>query len=140
MPDARVLARRVSVATKLHPVDVLTDGARSGGQTMAVGAVSMNSFRSMSEDPPLYDLADALCDQTTPASDVFLLAVGAGSVAREQATLVEHAIAALEESQGPHRGALFGALQFLTGQVNGRSVNRWKIWWSRRQVAAENAP
>jgi len=140
VPDARVLARRVSVATKLHPVDVLTDGARSAGLTMAVGAVSIDSFRSMGGKPPPLDLADAVSDQTTLASDVFLLAVGAGLATREEATLVEQAIAVLDESQGPHRGALFGALQFLTGQVNGRSVNRWKLWWSRSQAAAENAP
>jgi hypothetical protein len=140
VPDARVLARRVSVATRLHPVDVLTTGARSAGQTMVVDAVSLDSFRSLTGEPPQQDLNAALEDLLTPPAEVFLLAVGAGAETRDVMALVERAIAVLETSQGPHRAALFGALQFLTGMVHGRSVSRWKLWWSRQQAATESEP
>ena len=141
-PEERVLARRVSLTAKLHPVDVLTVGARTAGRTMEVDGLIADSFRVLSESAinggPEVSLSDALADASISAAAIFLQAVGSDHASRDIPALVGGAVAALESARGPHRDALFGALQFMTGQTQGRSVARWQLWWSRQSTTRDN--
>ncbi|MFT7464648.1 MAG: hypothetical protein ACI9EF_003006 [Pseudohongiellaceae bacterium] len=141
-PDKRVLARRVQLKAKLHPVDVLTTGARSAGRTLEMDGVIGDSFVEIPADfvPPEDDcsLAEVLADATVKPSTIFLMAVGAGSPNRDLPSLVGAAVMSLEEARSPQRDALFGALQFMTDQTQGRSVARWQLWWSHQEASANN--
>lgn len=137
-PEDRVLARRVSLTAKLHPVDVQTTGARTAGRTMEVDGLIADTFRVLPEPAAPGGLEAALADPTISAGAVFLVAVGAGEATRDIPALVGAAVAALEASHGAHRDALFGALQFMTGQTQGRDLARWQLWWSRQSTGQGN--
>jgi len=122
-PEARVLARSVSVSVKLHPVDLRSELYRTAGVTVPFDGAALDSFAPAPE-------GDA-------AAVRFLDAVAAGQPERDLVTLVGAALAALPEADGADRDALFGALHFLSGQTNGRSVARWQTWWEAAQRAGD---
>ncbi len=137
-PEQRVLARRVSLTAKIHPVDVQTTGARTAGRTMEVDALIADSFRVLSGPAVAGGLEAVLADPSMGADAVFLMAVGAGQATRDIPALVGEAVARLEAARGAHRDALFGALQFMTGQTQGRDLARWQLWWSRQSTAQDD--
>lgn len=135
-PEARVLARRLVVSSRLHPVDLVAPELelRTGGARIDFPQRETHSLRRA----PSRDLEACLAElEAVEPEELFLAAVH--EALRDPAARVARLVAVLPEvPEGLHREALFGALHFLTGTTQGRSVARWQSWWETREVSAEH--
>lgn len=122
-PAPGVLARSVSVVARLHPVDLRSERYRTAGVTVPFEGAGLASF--------------APAPEGDEAAALFLESVGAGQPEADPLERIAAAVAALPSTAGPSREALFGALHFLTGQTNGRSVGRWQAWWEQAREAGD---
>lgn len=135
-PEARVLARRLVVSSRLHPVDLVAPELelRTGGARIEFPQRETHSLRRA----PSRELEACLAElEAVEPEELFLAAVH--EALRDPAARVARLVAVLPEvPEGLHREALFGALHFLTGTTQGRSVARWQSWWETREVSAEH--
>jgi len=134
-PEPRVLARRLVVTSRLYPVDLVAPDLelRTGGARIDFPQRETHSLRRA----PAQDLESCLADLTeVEPEELFLAAVH--EAVHDPAARVARLVGALPDvPEGLHREALFGALHFLTGTTQGRSVPRWQSWWETREVSAE---
>lgn len=124
LPEARILARRVSLSVRLHPVDIRGVALRTGGSRIDFPVASLETYRRDAATPFAELAADA------DPEELFLAAAQVTNSLRSER--VGEVIARLDATKGPQREAFFGALQFLTGITQGRSVARWEDWWMRQ--------
>jgi hypothetical protein len=129
-PDERILARRVSIWARFHPVDMEAGAARTGSASMLFEQVDRMTLRH----PTDVGLAALLAQADSEPGALFLAALDE-SVPEQ--TRLGQIVDALPALRGARRDELFGALQCLTGQTNGRNVYRWQTWWRQRQKAAD---
>ncbi|GJM20170.1 MAG: hypothetical protein DHS20C15_00850 [Planctomycetota bacterium] len=133
-PEARVLARRLTITARLHPLDLVAAAAerRTGGARVDFPKQQSYSLRRV----PAQDLEACLSDPAAVEPDELFLAAVHEAHADPHAR-VGRLVEALPGASGMQREALFGALHFLTDATQGRSVTRWQAWWETRQGALE---
>jgi len=128
-PDPKILARRVTLWARFHPLDLEAGAVHTGGATLVFERVARLSVRA----PGTASLSEVLADEQSTAGELFLAAVSGGDDAALLEPRLEQLVAVLPGARGSQREAIFGALQCLTGQTNGRNVYRWQAWWRERQ-------
>ena len=121
------LARRITVDGRLIGVDLVREDGHTGGSLFNLARATLET----SPLPPAGTLERQL--QEGDPAGIFLSAVASPPAVRED--VVGRLVAALPESGGAGREAIFGALLFLTGETHGRDVWRWTTWWKQREAA-----
>ena len=121
------LARRITVEGRLIGVDLVREDGHTGGAMFNLAPATLETAPL----PPAGSLEQHL--QAGDAEGVFLSAVASPSAVRED--VIGRLVAALPDSSGASREAVFGALLFLTGETHGRDVWRWTTWWKQRKAA-----
>lgn len=122
-PDARMLARRITVDAVLRPVDVIQGSVRSGGVAVPFPRQTVAVFAAVPDVPFLDVLAGA-----PPRDPVQLFVSAAQDGLDERDETLVRVVDALDDVVELEREALFGALMFLTGETNFRSIPQWRAW------------
>lgn len=131
-PEARVLARKLSVKGRLHPVDLRVGSRGTGGYPLTLQPAEFTSLRR----DPAHPLVLALADDAVDPAEVFLAGLAGAPEGQALNARLSELVQALPDLTGARREAVFGALHGLTGQTEGRSVYRWRTWLERRLAAA----
>ncbi len=126
-PQPHVLARRITVSARFHPIDLVSELVRSGGARMEFPEAVLETLAREPEGT----LAEWFeLDGDRDPEELFLRAAAAPVAQREQ--VVTRLISTLAALKGAEREAGFGALHFLTGETQGRSVYAWETWLRER--------
>jgi hypothetical protein len=122
-PDPSVLARRVEVSARFHPIDLVGEEVRSAGARMDFPKASLETLAREPGGTLQQWFEEG--GERDPA-ELFLRAAATPEGQRD--AVVEFLVGSLASLKGPEREAAFGALHFLTGVTNGRSVYAWETW------------
>lgn len=122
-PPPKVLARRVEVSARFHPLDIVGEEVRSAGARLDFSRASLETLARA----PGGVLAEWFEEggERDP-EELFLRA--AATPPDRRLEVVEWLIGSLASLKGAEREAGYGALHFLTGVTNGRSVYAWEAW------------
>ncbi|MCB9899180.1 MAG: hypothetical protein H6825_14340 [Planctomycetes bacterium] len=132
-PDPRVLARRITVDAVLRPIDIEQGEARSGGAALPFPRQTASVFLH-----PVDESLEALLAADPPRDPVAIFTAGAREGLDRPLPTLTALVDALPVLEGAEREALFGALLFLTGETNFRSIPQWKSWLAAHAAAEEH--
>jgi hypothetical protein len=122
-PQPGVLARRVQVSARLHPLDVISEVARSAGARMEFPEASIETLSRQ----PAGSLSEWFEEGAERDPEELFLSAASTPIDRRPQVLAR-LIGSLASLNRVERDAGFGALHFLTGATNGRSVYAWEAW------------
>jgi len=129
-PQAHVLARRVDVSLRLHPVDVLGEEYRSGGARLEFAPATLECLVRQPDGT-----LDELLAAPGPRNPEELFLRAAATPLEQREHVIELLVKSLSRLNGSEREAAFGGLYFLTGESHGRQVFAWEAWLAARQRA-----
>ena len=122
-PQPQVLARRVELSARFHPLDVVGDEVRSAGARMEFPPITIETLARVPGGTLTEWFHEG--DERDPA-ELFLRA--AASPPERRMRVIKRLIDSLASLNASERDAGFGALHFLTGVTNGRSLYAWETW------------
>ena len=134
-PQPRVLARRVELSARFHPLDVVGDEVRSAGSRMDFPPIAVETVARA----PGGTLAEWFQEgEGRDPAELFLRA--ASSPPERRLRVIQRLIYSLASLNAAERVAGVGALHFLTGVTNGRSLYAWETWLLQQPNLEEAGP